>query len=115
MEKKLSDVDALIDDLIKYIKDSDRYKRYLIVKDKLNENKEVKDKIKKVKDLQKEIVNLKYRNKDYSKEDKEIDRLLEELEEYPIYLEYNYLVEDLNYELKYIKESIEDEINKIVN
>ena len=72
-------------------------------------------KINKIKSLQKEIVNLKYKNKEYKDKDLEIESILKELNSYPIYLEYDYLVEDLNYEIKYIKESIEDEINKIVS
>ena len=33
------------------------------------------------------------------------EEILNELEEYPLYTEYNYLVEDLNYELSYIKKT----------
>jgi len=115
MEKKLSDIEKDIDDLVSSIKESDKYKRYILVRDKIKEDKDIMDRINKVKSIQKEIVNLKYKGKDYKDKDLEIDNILKELNSYPIYLEYDYLVEDLNYMLKYIKESIEDEINKIVN
>ena len=115
MEKKLSDIEPLIDDLVSFIKDSDKYKRYILVRDKVKEDKDIMTKINKIKSLQKEIVNLKYKNKEYKDKDLEIESILKELNSYPIYLEYDYLVEDLNYEIKYIKESIEDEINKIVS
>ena len=115
MEKKLSDIEPLIDDLVSSIKDSDKYKRYILVRDKVKEDKDIMTRINKIKSLQKEIVNLKYKNKEYKDKDLEIESILKELNSYPIYLEYDYLVEDLNYEIKYIKESIEDEINKIVS
>ena len=115
MEKKLSDIEPLIDDLVRSIKDSDKYKRYILVRDKVKEDKDIMTRINKIKSLQKEIVNLKYKNKEYKDKDLEIESILKELNSYPIYLEYDYLVEDLNYEIKYIKESIEDEINKIVS
>ena len=115
MEKKLNDIEKDIDDLVSSIKESDKYKRYILVRDKIKEDKDIMDRINKVKSIQKEIVNLKYKGKDYKDKDLEIDNILKELKSYPIYLEYDYLVEDLNYMLKYIKESIEDEINKIVN
>jgi len=115
MEKRLNNIKDEINDLVDYIKESDKYKRYLIVKDKMSKDKTIMDKIKKVKELQKKIVNLEYNKKDITKEEKEIDNILEELNSYPIYTEYSYLVEDLNYEIKYIKETLEIEINKIVN
>ena len=115
MEKRLNDIKEEVNSLVEYIKDSDKYKRYLIVRDKVHSNKDIMDKINKVKSLQKEIVKLEYNKQDIKEKDKEIDLLLEELNSYPIYVEYDYLVEDLNYEMKYIKDTLEEEINKIVN
>ena len=115
MEKRLSDIKDEINSLVDYIKDSDKYKRYIIVRDKIHSNKDIMDKIKRIKSLQKEIVKLEYNKQDIKEKDKEIDLLLEELNTYPIYVEYDYLVEDLNYEMKYIKDTLEEEINKIVN
>ena len=113
--EKLCNIEPLIDDLVSSIKDSDKYKRYILVRDKIKLDNDIMTRIKRVKSLQKEIVNLKYKNKDYRDKDIEIDNILKELNSYPIYVEYDYLVEDLNYEIKYIKDSIEDEINKIVS
>ena len=115
MEKRLNNIKDDINDLVEYIKESDKYKRYLIVKDKMSKDKTIMSNIKRVKELQKIIVNLEYNKKDITKEEKEINNILEELKNYPIYSEYSYLVEDLNYEIKYIKETLETEINKIVN
>ena len=115
MEKKLNDIKDDIISLTEYIKDSDKYKRYLLLKDKISSNTSIMDNINKVKSYQKKIVRLEYNKEDYSKEEKELNKIIEELNSYPIYIEYNYLVEDLNNELKYIKDSLEEEINKIVN
>ena len=115
MEKRLNDIKDEINSLVDYIKDSDKYKRYIIVRDKIHSNEEIMSKINKIKSLQKEIVKLEYNKQDIKEKDKEIELLLEELNTYPIYVEYNYLVEDLNYEMKYIKDTLEEEINKIVN
>ncbi len=115
MEKKLNDIKDEINSLVDYIKDSDKYKRYIIVRDKIKSNKDIMDKINKVKAIQKEIVKLEYNKRDIKAKEKELDDILEELNSYPIYVEYNYLVEDLNYEMKYIKDTLEEEINKIVN
>lgn len=115
MEKRLNNIKEEITDLVEYIKNSEKYKRYLVVKEKMFKDKTIMDKINKVKENQKKIVNLEYNKKDASIEKEEIDKILEELNTYPIYTEYSYLVEDLNYEIKYIKETLEIEINKIVN
>ena len=115
MEKKLSNVLEDVDDLVNYIKDSDNYKRYIEVRDKLKDNKEIMGMINEVKSLQKKIVRLEHDHKPIDKEDKKINDILTKLEEYPIYNEYNYLIEDLNYELDYVKKTIEDVINKAVN
>ena len=115
MEKKLINIEDDIKDLTLYIKDSDTYKRYLLLRDKIYNDKTIMDMIKEVKKHQKNIINLKYNKKDYSEEEKEIDRLLKELDTYPIYVEYNYLVEDLNTTMSYIKDNIENTVNKIVN
>ena len=115
MGKKLSNVLDDVDELTNYIKDSDKYKRYLIVRESIENNTEIMNKINEVKDKQKEIVKLKHNKKDYKEAEKRMEEILNELEEYPLYTEYNYLVEDLNYELSYIKKTIENEIDKLLN
>ena len=115
MEKKLSNVLDDVDNLTDYIKDSYKYKRYIEVRDKIKENNDIMKMINDIKSLQKKIVRLEHDHKSIEKEDKEIDNLLSKLEEYPIYNEYNYLIEDLNYELDYVKKTIEENINKVVN
>ena len=103
------------DDLVNHIKSSLEYKRYLVVKESLYNNKDIMDKINKVKELQKKIVKLENGNKSTTAEEKEIKSILKELEEYPVYIEHKELVEKLNYEYSYIKESIELYIDSIIN
>ena len=115
MEKKLSNVLDDIDSLVESIKDSNKYKRYLVVRNNIENNKDIMDKINSVKTLQKKIVKLKSKKEDYKNEEEEIDNILKELDSIPLYTEYNYLIEDLNYELSFIKNCIEKEIDKLLN
>ena len=104
-----------VDELVNHIKSSFTYERYLVVKESLNNNKDIMDKIGKVKELQKKIVKLDNSKKSIKEEEKEIDSILKELEEYPVYLEHKELVEKLNYEYSYIKDTIELYIDSIIN
>ena len=103
-----------LNDLIETIKSSNDYKRYVIVSKTLYSNKKLMDKIKRIKTLQKEIIKLQSTGNDYSKEDIEINSILEELNKYPVYVEYEELVEKLNYEYNYIKKSIELYIDNLI-
>lgn len=104
-----------VDELVNSIKESSTYKRYIIVKEALSKNKDIMTKIDRVKMLQKRIVNLENSSKDYSEENNEINAIIKELNEYPIYTEYEELVDKLNYENKYIKDAIELYIDSIIN
>ena len=104
-----------VDDLVDTIKSSEEYQRYLVVSQKLASNKEIMDKIKTIKKLQKEIINLSSRGEDITSKDEEINTILEELNSFPIYVEYEELVDSLNYKYNYIKSSFEELIDKIVN
>ena len=115
MEKKLSNVIDDVDSLVESIKNSDKYKRYLIVKEEISNNSDIMEKIDSIKKYQQKIVKLKSKKETYKEEQTQIDNILKELDSYPIYTEYNYLVEDLNYELSYIKNIIEKEIDKLLN
>ena len=104
-----------VDDLVDTIKSSEEYQRYLVASKKLSSNTNIMDKIKKIKKLQKEIINQSSRGEDITSKDQEINLLLEELNSYPIYVEYEELVSNLNYKYNYIKGSFEELIDKIVN
>ena len=103
------------DEIIDIIKNSKEYKKYIEVSNKMKEHKEIMTLIDEVKSLQKKLVKEKSLNKDITSIDNEINKKIEKLEGYPIYLEYIYLQEDLNESIGLIKEGIENYINNITN
>lgn len=104
-----------IDELIDLIKNSSDYKKYILLKEKIEKDNDIMDLINLIKSKQKEIVKLKSKKMDYSLEDKVIKESLDKLNSYPIYVEFNYIQEDLNILFQNIKNSIEKTINDIVN
>lgn len=103
------------DEIIDIIKNSHEYQAYLEISNKLKDNKDIMDLIDEVKYLQKKLVKEQSLGKDIKDIDEEINRKLNQLEEYPIYLEYTYLQEDLNNSIDLVRESIEKYINNITN
>ncbi len=112
MEKKNKEkLITKIEELVKLVKDSDDYKRFIYLKEQLKDNKELMTLINKVKKKEQERVNKEYRKESVKDLDKEIDLLKEELNTYPDYLEYSYLQNDINDTLQNIKSIIEDSLN----
>lgn len=116
MVKSLNnDVLSKVDEIVKYIEDSDTYKKYKEIEKRLEKDSDIMDKINKVKSIQKEIVKLEIEKKDISIKEKEIEDILSNLNNYPIYQEYNYLFEDLNNTFQSIKFIIENYLNSKIN
>ena len=67
-----------------------------------------------IKKCQKDIVNKQYRNEDITALEEKIKNDLDELNSYPIYLEYSYLQEDLNNLFQSIRGILENYINKVI-
>lgn len=84
-----------IDDLVNTIKDSNEYKRYLELENKISNNNEIMTLINDVKNKEKAIVNSKSKEESILLQ-KELDDLLSKLNEYPLYNEYIELQEELN-------------------
>ena len=103
------------DEIIEIIKNSKEYQQYIEISNKMKDNKEIVSLINDIKKLQQKLVKEQSVGNDITVLDKEINDKLKILEEYPIYLEYLYLQEDLNNSINLIKESIEDYINNITN
>jgi len=78
-------------------------------------NSDIMDKVSKVKAIQKEMVKLEAKNTDIYSLEKEINEIMLDLNSYPIYQEYTYLLEDLNNTFQEIKFIIEDYLNKKIN
>ncbi len=116
MVKLLSnDVLSKIDEIVKYIEDSDTYKKYKELEKRLEKDFDIMDKINRVKSIQKEIVKLEIEKKDISNLEKEIEEIIVDLNTYPIYQEYNYLFEDLNNTFQEVKFVIEKYLNSKIN
>ena len=96
------------------LKESPEYLRFQEVTKQMKNNNDVMNLIKKIKRIQKDIVNLEYRRQNVSLLEKELNTCLNELNEYPIYQEYSYLLEDLNNTFQSIKSILEEHINYIV-
>lgn len=100
-----------LDELIELIKNTPNYKRYIELKLKMSSNNEIMNIIKEIKKIEQSIVKKEYNKLDFSEEEKKLNELKNKLNEYPSYLEYSYLQEDLNNDFQNIKKIIEDSIN----
>lgn len=109
--KNKEEVLKKIDELVCLIKDTPNYKRYNELKSQMKNNKEIMSLIKDIKKLEQSIVKKEYNKIDINEEEKKLKELKNELESFPIYLEYSYLQEDLNNDFQNIKKIIEDSIN----
>ena len=99
-----------LDEIVDYIKDSDTYKRFVIVKKQIDNNIELKNKFDYIKFIQREMI--KTSNKDL---ELEYNTLVNELNNYPQYSEYLELLDELNNLYQEIKIIIENHINEILN
>ena len=104
-----------IDDIITIIESSDEYKKYQLLVKKMHNNKEITNLISEVKTLQQKLVKEEALGNDIKDIDNEIKEKLNKLKEYPIYLEYTYLQEDLNNSILLVKEKLEKYINDLTN
>lgn len=104
-----------IDEVISIIENSDEYQKYQTISKKMNNNSEVMNLISSIKILQQHLVKEQSLGNNISEIDEEINKKLKLLEEYPIYLEYTYLQEDLNNSILLVKEKIENYINNLTN
>ena len=113
MEKSMNKILEKTDEIVDVIKQNKKYKKYISIKQKISEDKDIMDLINEVKDLQKKIVNETYKGNDIYSLQEKINKNMEILNSYPIYVEFNYLQEDLNEIFQYIKEKLQDNINKL--
>lgn len=92
-----------VDEIIDYIENSDNYKKYLLIKEKLNNDQEITDLINEVKHLQKRLAN--HCNKQLEIELEEKNKLLNSI---PLYREYLNTLDEINN----IYNIIENSLNK---
>ena len=113
MGKSMNKIIDKVDELIEIIKNSVEYKKYLEMKLKIIENSEIMTLIDEVKCLQKKIINESYKGNEIFIYEKKLNDIIETLNSYPIYVEFNDLQEDLNEQFQYIKNTIQKNIDSI--
>lgn len=98
--------------IVESFKESENYQKYLKVKEKMNHNEEIKKLVDEIKRLQKRIVN---HPKEKESLEKQINEILDKLKEIPLYNEFINLQEELNENINYIKSTLDDYFNNILN
>ncbi len=106
---------AKIDEIVDYIKESDTYKRFILVEEQMNSNEELMKLIEEIKSIQKELVKKEEMDLDTTDLNNKYQSLKEELYSYPIYNEYNELLEELDNTYQEIKTVIEKYLNDKLN
>lgn len=94
-----------VDEIIKEIEDSDDYKKYLLLKEEINNNKELVLLINKVRQMNKD-----YTHKIVKKE--ELDSVTNELNNHPLYREYLNTISVINNEFSIIENTINNYFKK---
>ena len=100
----LNEVDKIID----FIKETEEYKDYIYLKEKLSKNEKVNTLIKEIKDTQKKIVRLELEKKDISQLEEKIKENLDVLNKIPLYVEFIDKQEKLNDMYQAVKERLDD-------
>jgi len=104
-----------VDNLVDYIKNSQEYKDYLFLSEKLSNNEKVSVMINKIKKLQKEIVKREVNNEDIKDLDQEINILLDKLNRIPLYVEFTNKQMELNEIYQTIKSRLDEYFYRILN
>lgn len=96
-----------VDKIIEFIKESDDYKDYIYLKDKLSNHEKANNLINEIKLLQKKIVKLEVNKQDTKELDNKIKKDLEELNKIPLYVDFITKQEELNDYYQTIKERLD--------
>lgn len=104
-----------VDSLVKFIKESQEYKEYIYLSEKLSNNKKVQDYIKQIKVLQKEIVKKEFNKENIMHLEEEIKTSLAELDKIPLYKEFIDKQEELNEIYQLVKQRLDEYFYNILN
>ncbi len=107
----MENVNKEIDDLVDYIKNTDDYKKCIKLKDQMKDNSELMSLIDEVKNLQKQYIKSNY---DLLIKE-ELDKKNKELLEIPIYVLYNKYLNNVNYMIDYINNSLNNYFYELLN
>lgn len=100
-----------LDEVITCIKESPEYRDCLKIKEQMDSNEELVDLINKVKDLQKKYIRSNYD----SNIKEELDKCQTKLNEIPIYNIYLKELEEVNYMIDYVKDSLNTYFDNLLN
>ncbi len=106
----MEEVNNSLDEVIKCIKNSKEYKKCILLKSKMDNNSEIKELVKEIKLKQKKYI----RNNDSNtlKELKELEKRLNEIPIYHVYLEN---LEVVNNMINYVKDELNDYFYNLLN
>jgi cell fate (sporulation/competence/biofilm development) regulator YmcA (YheA/YmcA/DUF963 family) len=107
MEKLYKSLNEVID----CIKESPEYKECIKIKEQMDSNEELVELINKVKELQKKYIRSNYD----SNIKKELDKYESKLKEIPIYNIYLTKLEEVNKKIDYVKDSLNDYFDQLLN
>lgn len=96
------------EEIVQLVKDSPQYQDYLLLEDKMKNHSRIPQLISNIKILQKKLVRLEVMGKRDEKVDSEITKLINQLEEIPLYLDFISAQIDLNESFQSIKQTIEE-------
>lgn len=104
------DIEESLDDIINYITNSKEYIKCIEIKKKMSKNKKLTELIEDIKKLQKKYI----KENDESIKEK-LDSKEKELNEIPIYVEYNNNLEVVNNMINLVKDELNDYFYKLLN
>ena len=96
--------------IIDYITNSSEYKKCISLKDKMSNNSKLMDKINKVKVLQKKYI----KSNDLSIK-KELDLLIEDLNNEPLYYNYMNNLEKVNEMISFVNDELHNYFYRVIN
>lgn len=102
------EIENKIDEIINEIESSPDYQKYLSLKEQIKNNKELMELINKVRVMQKDVL-----HKKKTKED--LEKIVDELNNHPLYREYNNTLYEINNTYGIIESSLNNYFDNIVN
>ena len=99
-----------LDEIINYNTNSSEYKKCISLKDKMSNNSKLMDKINKVKVLQKKYI----KSNDLSIK-KELDLLIEDLNNEPLYYNYMNNLEKVNEMISFVNDELHNYFYRVIN
>lgn len=97
-----------IDSLINKIEESDIYKEYISLREKVSINSDICNLTKEIKIIEKELV-----RKPSIQKEKELDNLNKELNEIPLYIDYKEALDELNNMLLIVKNKMDTYVSEL--